>query len=99
MVNGEIVAQGSQSSLEDVEVVTATVDPEEVRAYRVAHLVVSRRRRHHKLVLRGVKGVVDIHVRVMAANTVGEILGPLLSLLAALVAFAHESMPPDRGTR
>ncbi|KAM0247869.1 hypothetical protein ACHAQJ_009685 [Trichoderma viride] len=36
MVNGEIVAQGSQFSLEDVEVVTATVDLEEVRAYRFA---------------------------------------------------------------
>lgn len=36
MVNGEIVAQGSQFSLEDVEVVTATVDLEEVRAHRCA---------------------------------------------------------------
>ena len=36
MVNGEIVAQGSQFSLEDVEVVTATVDIEEVRAFRFA---------------------------------------------------------------
>lgn len=36
MVNGEIVAQGSQFSLEDVEVVTATVDLEEVRSYRFA---------------------------------------------------------------
>lgn len=36
MVNGEIVAQGSQFSLDDVEVVTATVDLQEVRAYRVA---------------------------------------------------------------
>lgn len=36
MVNGEIVAQGSQFSLDDVEVVTATVDLEEVRAYRFA---------------------------------------------------------------
>ena len=34
IVNGEIVAQGSQFSLNDVEVVTATVDIEEVRAYR-----------------------------------------------------------------
>lgn len=34
IVNGEIVAQGSQFSLNDVEVVTATVDLEEVRAYR-----------------------------------------------------------------
>ncbi|KAJ5155250.1 glutamine-dependent NAD(+) synthetase [Penicillium capsulatum] len=36
MVNGEIVVQGSQFSLEDVEVLTATVDLEEVRAYRFA---------------------------------------------------------------
>jgi len=35
-VNGEIVAQGSQFSLEDVEVVTATIDIDEVRAYRFA---------------------------------------------------------------
>ncbi|KAK7430688.1 hypothetical protein QQZ08_002732 [Neonectria magnoliae] len=34
IVNGEVVAQGSQFSLNDVEVVTATVDLEEVRAYR-----------------------------------------------------------------
>lgn len=36
MVNGEIVAQGSQFSLDDVEVVTATVDLEDVRSYRFA---------------------------------------------------------------
>lgn len=34
MVNGNIVAQGSQFSLDDVEVVTATVDLEEVRSFR-----------------------------------------------------------------
>lgn len=34
LVNGDVVAQGSQFSLNDVEVVTATVDLEEVRAYR-----------------------------------------------------------------
>ncbi|KAI2770248.1 hypothetical protein DTO012A8_4876 [Penicillium roqueforti] len=34
VVNGDIVAQGSQFSLNDVEVVTATVDIEEVRTYR-----------------------------------------------------------------
>ncbi|PFH51930.1 hypothetical protein AMATHDRAFT_141275 [Amanita thiersii Skay4041] len=33
-VNGRIVAQGSQFSLDDVEVVTATVDLEDVRAHR-----------------------------------------------------------------
>ncbi|CAO3673238.1 unnamed protein product [Rhizopus stolonifer] len=33
-VNGQIVAQGSQFSLSDVEVVTATVDLEDVRSYR-----------------------------------------------------------------
>lgn len=36
VVNGDIVAQGAQFSLLDVEVVTATVDLEEVRAYRFA---------------------------------------------------------------
>jgi NAD+ synthase (glutamine-hydrolysing) len=35
-VNGQIVAQGSQFSLEDVEVVTVTVDLDEVREYRFA---------------------------------------------------------------
>ena len=33
-VNGQIVAQGSQFSLNEVEVVTATVDIEDVRAHR-----------------------------------------------------------------
>ncbi|KAF2193783.1 putative glutamine-dependent NAD(+) synthetase [Zopfia rhizophila CBS 207.26] len=36
IVNGEIIAQGSQFSLNDVEVITAVVDIEEVRAYRFA---------------------------------------------------------------
>ena len=36
VVNGQVVAQGSQFSLDDVEVVTATVDLEEVRAFRFA---------------------------------------------------------------
>ncbi|GAD93546.1 glutamine-dependent NAD(+) synthetase [Paecilomyces variotii No. 5] len=36
IVNGELVAQGSQFSLNDVEVVTATLDIEEVRSYRCA---------------------------------------------------------------
>lgn len=35
-VNGKVVAQGSQFCLKDVEVVTATVDLEEVRSYRGA---------------------------------------------------------------
>lgn len=34
LVNGKVVAQGSQFSLNDVEVVTATVDLDEVRSYR-----------------------------------------------------------------
>ncbi|KAM9832448.1 glutamine-dependent NAD(+) synthetase [Neosynchiropus ocellatus] len=33
-INGEIVAQGAQFSLDDVEVVTATLDLEDVRSYR-----------------------------------------------------------------
>lgn len=36
IVNGEIVAQGSQFSLKDVEVVTGVIDLEEVRAFRGA---------------------------------------------------------------
>ncbi|KAI9828429.1 MAG: glutamine-dependent NAD(+) synthetase [Thelocarpon impressellum] len=36
IVNGEVLAQGSQFSLNDVEVITATVDLEEVRSYRTA---------------------------------------------------------------
>lgn len=32
--NGNVLAQGSQFSVDDVEVVTATVDLEEVRSYR-----------------------------------------------------------------
>ena len=35
-VNGQIVAQGAQFSLQEVEVVTATVDLEEVRSHRGA---------------------------------------------------------------
>ncbi|KAH3679911.1 hypothetical protein WICMUC_000654 [Wickerhamomyces mucosus] len=34
VVNGQVVAQGSQFSLDDVEVLTATVDLEDVRSYR-----------------------------------------------------------------
>ena len=33
-VNGQIVAQGTQFSLNDVEVVSATIDIEDVRAHR-----------------------------------------------------------------
>ncbi|KAM6980650.1 glutamine-dependent NAD(+) synthetase [Aplochiton taeniatus] len=36
-INGDIVAQGVQFSLEDVEVVSATLDLEEVRSYRGEH--------------------------------------------------------------
>jgi NAD+ synthase (glutamine-hydrolysing) len=36
LVNGEVVAQGAQFGLEDVEVITATIDLEEVRAYRAS---------------------------------------------------------------
>ncbi|KAI9262477.1 hypothetical protein EDC94DRAFT_648277 [Helicostylum pulchrum] len=34
VMNGDIIAQGSQFSLRDVEVITATVDLEDVRSYR-----------------------------------------------------------------
>ena len=33
-MNGEIVAQGTQFSLDDVQVVSATIDVEDVRAHR-----------------------------------------------------------------
>lgn len=33
-MNGKVIAQGSQFSLNDVEVVTATVDLEDVRSHR-----------------------------------------------------------------
>ncbi|KAK6498782.1 glutamine-dependent NAD(+) synthetase [Arthrobotrys musiformis] len=36
IINGKVVAQGTQFSLNDVEVVTATVDLEEVRSFRFA---------------------------------------------------------------
>ncbi|KAF1997363.1 glutamine-dependent NAD(+) synthetase with GAT domain-containing protein [Amniculicola lignicola CBS 123094] len=36
IINGQIIAQGTQFSLNDVEVITAIVDIEEVRAYRFA---------------------------------------------------------------
>lgn len=35
-VNGQVVAQGSQFSLNDVEVVVATIDIEDVRAHRTS---------------------------------------------------------------
>jgi len=35
-VNGEVVAQGTQFSLNDIEVITSTIDIEDVRAYRGA---------------------------------------------------------------
>lgn len=35
-MNGHIIAQGSQFSLNDVEVVTATIDIEDVRAHRTS---------------------------------------------------------------
>lgn len=35
-MNGNVVAQGSQFSLSDVEVVTATIDIENVRAHRTS---------------------------------------------------------------
>ncbi|KAH3665395.1 hypothetical protein OGAPHI_003579 [Ogataea philodendri] len=44
VVNGKVVAQGAQFSMDDVEVLTATVDLEEVRAYRalISHGLQSR---------------------------------------------------------
>lgn len=36
-LNGEIVARGKQFALQDVEVVTATIDLEDIRSYRMSH--------------------------------------------------------------
>jgi NAD+ synthase (glutamine-hydrolysing) len=38
MLNGDLVAQGSQFSLADVEVITASVDLEQVRSYRASFM-------------------------------------------------------------
>ncbi|KAK3312260.1 putative glutamine dependent NAD+ synthetase [Apodospora peruviana] len=53
LCNGQVLAQGSQFSLNDVEVITATIDIEEVRAYRSS---ISRRmqaamspRKYHRI--------------------------------------------------
>lgn len=50
VVNGEVVAQGSQFSLEDVEVVSATVDLEDVRSYRssISHGLQSTKNEEYK---------------------------------------------------
>lgn len=51
-VNGQIVAQGSQFSLNDVEVVTATIDIEDVRAHRTKSsrsMQASQAERYHRI--------------------------------------------------
>lgn len=48
-MNGEVLAQGSQFSLNDVEVVTATVDLEEVRSRHFQHREEYRRPRHQDI--------------------------------------------------
>ena len=51
-VNGDIIAQGSQFSLNDVEVVTATVDIEDVRAHRTKssrNMQASSAERYHRI--------------------------------------------------
>jgi hypothetical protein len=40
-------------------------------------------------VLRGVVGIINIHICVVAANTAGEVLGTLSSFLAALSSHSH----------
>lgn len=52
VVNGQIVAQGSQFSLNDVEVVTATIDIEDVRSHRVKSsrsMQASQAERYHRV--------------------------------------------------
>ena len=51
-VNGDIIAQGSQFSLNDVEVVTATVDIEDVRAHRTKssrNMQATNTERYHRI--------------------------------------------------
>ena len=51
-MNGHIVAQGSQFSLNDVEVVTATIDIENVRAHRTSRsrgLQAATSARYHRI--------------------------------------------------
>jgi len=51
-VNGDIIAQGSQFSLNDVEVVTATIDIEDVRAHRTKssrNLQAANAERYHRI--------------------------------------------------
>ena len=54
IVNGELIAQGSQFSLKDLEVTTATVDLDEVRSARFApsmRMQVSRAQAYHRVYL------------------------------------------------
>jgi NAD+ synthase (glutamine-hydrolysing) len=51
-VNGRIVAQGSQFSLQDVEVVSATIDIEDVRAHRTKssrNMQATQAARYHRI--------------------------------------------------
>uniref|UniRef100_A0A8C2INC5 Glutamine-dependent NAD(+) synthetase n=1 Tax=Cyprinus carpio TaxID=7962 RepID=A0A8C2INC5_CYPCA len=47
-INGDIVARGAQFSLEDVEVVTATLDLEDVRSYRGESIFLTAQEYEHK---------------------------------------------------
>ena len=52
VMNGHIVAQGSQFSLSDVEVVTATIDIEDVRSHRTSRsraLQAASSERYHRI--------------------------------------------------
>ncbi|KAH7105940.1 glutamine-dependent NAD(+) synthetase with GAT domain-containing protein [Auriculariales sp. MPI-PUGE-AT-0066] len=51
-VNGRVIAQGSQFSLQDVEVVTATIDIEDVRAHRASSarsMQAAQAERYHRI--------------------------------------------------
>ena len=51
-LNGRIIAQGSQFSLNDVEVVSATIDIEDVRAHRARssrNMQAARAERYHRI--------------------------------------------------
>ena len=50
--NGKIIAQGSQFSLNDVEVITATLDLEDVRAHRAVmsrNMQAAQAQRYHRI--------------------------------------------------
>ena len=70
-VNGRIVAQGSQFSLNDVEVVSATVDLEDVRSHRAKSsrsMQAATAQRYHRIEVSFALSTADLEV---ALDTIG----------------------------